>query len=416
MIENPMKMARRFGVTTSIVILSQGISAFTLFLLPLLGLGVSDVYAFAIQIALGPYNGLIMGVMYLLVIGRPHFSSWVQMRVIAALFSLLLTLGALYYVYASGHHYKLPREIVMIITSACGCGGIGLAISSIRGVREACAGRPSLLAGITIVPNVAMGATTLLVVLLARHSVLGAAAPAIAGMLANFAMAIWAMVAPTPCESADLRPTAESEHSANLFMQALGLVLGVVSSTIFPIGFVAAVSKLSTGSATVLFLVSRIGSAIIGILINSVLLVQHNWKSQSQRLGSFSFRMAVVAIVAATAGAFAHFGHAPLAVGYALVLVAWLSSLSATPVVSREVNRRRLGSVIALKSTLDVLISAIALAWLYQHPSITGYFGIYMLSQGVTCLVFAFRMREYRLAAASAVLVPMAAMLLALGW
>lgn len=406
----------RFGATTALVLLSQGISAFSLFLLPLLGLKVSDIYAIAMQIGTGPLNGLVMGVIYLLAIGRPNFAAWRASRMLILIFTVILTVIAFLLFRDRAETYALSLFEIIEITVAFGIGGFALALAGLRGVQLACMGRPWLLAGITILPNLGMALTTATIVTFAKHSVAAPVLPAASWMVINVLVCIGVLLHPLP----PMEPAASGidgeEALRNKGLHAIGLLIGVVTSTVLPIGFVSAVAAISTGAATALFLASRIGSALIGVLINSILLVQHNWSGTTKSVGRYSSRMMTLAFVFGCLAVLLHFFGIADPVSYALVVVAWLGFLSAAPVVLRAANVCRLGSVILVKSGVDVIVTSIALFVLFRIPTVTGYFAIYMLSQCVTCLICGRALGDRLLAWVSGSSLALAVLLLFGGW
>jgi len=411
-------LARKFGPTTSIVVASQAVSAISLFALPILGLGLSDAYSIAIQVGIGPLNGLVIGVIYLLAIGRPNFSKWKEANFAVAGFSCLLTTIALIMLVARADHYRLPPWQIASITIFFGIGGIGLALLGIRGVRAACQGRPLLLAGCNIPSNAAISAVTLLIASVRPHGAFVSVAPAAAWMFVNVIFGLWAVLAPFPDTGSDLgRPSLDiGDSSSNKTSHAIGLIFGVITSTVFPMAFVSAVNHLKLVSASILFLASRIGNALIGVLINSVLLVRHNWNRESHRIGNFSsYVMALALITGISALLIARIGH-PIFVSYPFILISWLASLSATPIVSREANSRRLGTAILLKSTVDFFSTGAFLAILFRSPTVSGFFGIYIVSQCITCAIYGRALGDNRLVALSVTMLGIAASFLLFGW
>lgn len=406
----------RFGAATILVLLSQGISAFSLFLLPLLGLKVSDIYALALQIGTGPFNGLVMGVIYLLAIGRPNFAAWHASRMLILVFTVILTIIAFLLFRHRAETYGLSLFEIIEITVAFGIGGFALALAGLRGVQLACMGRPWLLAGITILPNLGMALTTAMIVTFAKHSAAAPVLPAASWMAINVLVCVGALLHPLPQIDPGTRGIDGEDAPRNKGLHAIGLLIGVVTSTVLPLGFVSAVAALSTGAATALFLASRIGSALIGVLINSVLLVQHNWSGTTKSIGRYSSRMMTFAFACGCLAVLLHMVGVANLISYALVVVAWLGFLSAAPVVLRAANVRRLGSVILMKSGVDVIITSIALLVLFRLPTVTGYFAIYMLSQCVTCLICGRALGDRLLAWTSGGSLALAALLLFGGW
>lgn len=408
----------RFGSTTMLIIASQGLSSVSLFLLPLLGLSVSDLYATSIQVGTGSYNGLIMGVIYLIALGRPGFDKWTLSAVSAFFFALILAAGTCIVMLHAAQFRSLSPSAFFTILACFGIGGGFLAMVAVEGVRQACHARPWLLAGVTIPANAAMALTIVGMVTFAKDSPTAAILPAIVWMLGNIicyvSVARFLSSRPLPDGPAVRMP---AETRINVLTHFGGLALGVLVSTVYPIGFVAAASQIREGAATALFLVSRVGSALVGVFLNSVLLAAHNWSRQEQRISDFSYRAMLGAIACAIVALLAH-GLAVTVeiVQYGIIVACWLLCLAATPILLREVNSRRMGSSIAVKSGVDAVISGAGLYIFFRDPTVTGYFSLYSTSQCLTCLICAIALGEKRLAVASSIMAGLSALMLLDGW
>lgn len=407
----------RFGSTTMLIIASQGLSSVSLFLLPLLGLSVSDLYATSIQAGTGSYNGLIMGVIYLIALGRPGFDKWKVSALTAFLFAIALAIGTCAVMLHAAKYNTLSTTEFYAILGAFGIGGGFLALAAIEGVRQACHARPWLLAGVTIPANATMALTIVSLVAFAKNSPIAAILPALVWMLTNIGFFIFVsmLLSRQPLSVPDVQPPAETRR--NVLMHLGGLTLGVLVSTVYPIGFVAAASQIREGAATVLFIVSRIGSAVIGIFLNSVLLTAHNWGRHERSIHPFPYYAMLGAIACALVAVTAH--QSSLVTGlvqYVIVVASWLLCLAATPILLREVNARRMGASIAVKSLVDAAISGAGLYFLFRVPTVTGYFSLYSTSQCLTCLICAIALKERRLAAASGIMAGLSALLLLAGW
>ncbi|WP_404480179.1 hypothetical protein [Novosphingobium sp. BL-52-GroH] len=409
------KLVLRFGPTTAVLLLSQAVSALSLFMLPLLGLRVSDVYAIAVQTGTGPYNGLVLGVIYLMVIGRPNFDRWKLVYFAVVAFAIVLTAYSLVSALKRSADHALPMGQTAWIVLLFGGGSIALGIASVRGVRQACLGRPWLLAGVTMGPNLGMALTTGALHFGFAGLAFAPVLPAAAWSLVAFVIAVVFVALPLPVNNAAQNKHAP-EPARNKFLHALGLVVGLVTSTILPIGFVTAAGNLSAGSATVLFLANRIGSAIVGVFVNAVLMVRINWEDTERLYGRYSFAFPLISNLMVLAAALWNHLGGQQTISYAIVALAWLSLTSSTPIVLREANVRRLGSVIMTKALIDLAVSSLALLYFQRWPSATGYFGAAMISQSITCIVCGWAFHDRRLVGVSLPGLALAILLLIRGW
>lgn len=405
----------RFGPTSAVLLLSQAISAFSLFLLPMLGLNVSDVYSVGVQTGVGPYNGLVLGVIYLLVLGRPNFSRWQLVNASVVGFAALLTAYSAFSALHRVEKHALDPTLIGTIVVTFGCGGAALGLASVSGVRQACLGRPWLLAGVTMVPNIAMGLAAVLTRFLTPHAALAPVFPAVAWASMAVLVAIVFALLPLPALRQDsTRPAVETNR--NKALHIFGLLVGMMTSTVLPIGFVTAAGKLNPGAATVLFLTNRIGAAIVGVLVNAVLMVSINWEETDRSAMRHSVRFPALSLGLAIGSTLLHMAGGAIMATYAGIGLAWLSLTCSTPIILREVNVRRMGSVIMLKSVVDLAISFVALLYFQKQPSFTGYFGALMISQCVTSLVCGTALRQKALIFVSCVNLAVATALLCWGW
>lgn len=380
----------RFAPTMSVLMLSQVISAGSLFLLPILGLGVSDLYSVGIQLGTGPYNGLVMGVVYLILIGRPSFKNWKWVNISVIAFTL--SLGA----YTLFSHPDVVRSTTagIIFTLFC-VGGIFLGFSGVRAVRHACLGNPTYLAGLTILPNLGMGAATGLTGIFLKSSLAGPFMPAIAWTLCA-ACTFWAMMrVRLPITSADASVLAvDDEVLSNKLIHVAGLGVGLVTSTFLPIGFISAASSIGSGASTLLFISSRVGSAIIGVVVNAVLMVNVNWKSSNGFSHVKPLMFIAASIFFAFGAIFLKFVFVKFEFySYAAVACSWLLSAMSSPFLLRQVNAGRMGLTILVKSVLDAALSLAILLNYEKEPTLSGYFGALMMSQYLTCFICSVSLR-----------------------
>lgn len=388
---NIRDVLRRFGPTTGTLLLSQAISAVSLFLLPLLGSSVSDIYAIGFQTGVGPFNGLVMGVIYLVALGRPDFSAWRQAVVSVIIFSTLVTSYSVVNVlrFTTNYDYSTVSRVSIIVIFGVGSGALGGA--GVFGVRHACLGRAWVLAGIMIPSNLSMlFATTAVYLLPDNYEVLlflpalawSASACLVAALLSRYAL-------PTATLGSEMR-SDETRRNRNLHLS--GLIIGLISSTIVPVGLVAATNQLASGTTTMLFLANRIGNAIVGVFVNAILMVKVNWKNTTRKKSRYYYMGPLVAaLIVACSFALREFGAVA---SYGAVVVGWLIVTSSTPVILREANVNRFGMTILSKSGLDMLASVCVLFYFARNPSATGFFGATMLSQYITNIVCGWSFRD----------------------
>lgn len=403
-------VAAKLRIVMVATMTSQLFAAAGLAATPLLGLHVSDVYALGVQIGNAAFSGIVVGVLYLIAIGRPWFNKWGRWSLIAAAFSL--GLPAIVWV-ASEVTRDLAgseRDLLIRLLVTFGLGGAVLSLAGVIGVREACLGRPVPLASLTILPNfmLLVGVVTMAAFSQDASPSLPAVCWAIGCVLAYVAALRLRREGP-PIEAGwDGREDNEGLHS-------VALAGGVVTSSVLPPLYLTSVSDLRDGAATALFLIVKIGSSIVGLTVNSALLVRYNWTSPRSLSGRFSAQLNLVASVLFVAGLMSH-SLDLVKPSYALVVLGWLLTLIAAPLVMREVNARRLSGNVLTKTVVDLIVSVGVLLALFSNPSFTGFLAAFVMSQGVTTGIGGFGLQHRWLSLSSVPVVAAAAMLLLAGW
>ncbi|MET0734195.1 MAG: hypothetical protein ABWY55_00915, partial [Microbacterium sp.] len=179
--------------------------------------------------------------------------------------------------------------------------------------------------------------------------------------------------------------------------------------------FIAALSALPTGTTTVLFLVSRIGTSIVGLLVNSVLAVRFNWNSDVSSTARPASWFTVLGVVAAGASIAIH-ATGDTSVSYVFVAIAWVFSLIAAPLVIREMHARRMVLATSIKTGADLALVLTLGTWFIHTPSVSGFFGIYIAQQAVSLLCAGFALRRPFLAVVSAAMLVAGVALVLLAW
>jgi hypothetical protein len=409
------QLLRRYGPIAFATLASQGISVLNLGLLAFLGLGVADVYAVAIQAGSGSYAGLVIGVVYLLAVGRPNFAYWTHFALASAAFSLLIGLIAFAVSANLGGDDTVSIWQRGIVFAAFGVGGSFLAAAGVRAVRAACYGRPLYMATVVVAPNLAMIAATSAVLLLARDSDHAIVMPALFWALGSAAQYGYLYTRKLE-RPADIVDKIEPESALNGTVHAIALLLGVITSAILPTFYLAATTQLASGATTLLFLIARVGNALISIGVNSILMVRYNWRNQTHSGGRVSSFLFAVCVVMGTAAFVMHYFAGLNLAATVVYQLAWFAALAAAPLVMREVNARRLSYYVLAKTAVDLTISSVVAYLLTQTPSATGFFAAYAISQCTTGFVCALALKDRLLAATSLAAFAVSCVVLLTGW
>lgn len=359
--------------------LSQAMNALSIAALPfVLSPRWADAFALGLQVGTAALGGVVLGVVYNIALGRPGFDRWKTSGALAAVFSLLL--GALVVVIAvtRGSSFVSLGTAAFIPLVAFSIGGAALAIGGTGGVRSAVHGRAVGLTTINIAPAAFFLASLFFVHALSWEPFV----PAL----------IWAAAAIVQIPIFWRRapdwtvPEESGEQKGGVSTHGAALVVGVVASTVVPTLLITALSQLPAGSTSIAFLVTRIGTSVIGIGVNSILLVRYNWSSGSRNI-EHMLRLIVLTASSVTIVALAFAVAQQALVTLVLVAAGWIISLVGSALVLREVNARRMGKTIAAKVAIDVSVSLIGCLVLFEHPSVLGYLALLVLSQAITATV-----------------------------
>jgi hypothetical protein len=305
------------------------------------------------------------------------------------------------------------RREGLVILLAFGVGGAALAASGVVAVRSACLGRPRMLAGITIAPNAGMLLAVLSMALIKGHVAPAVVhlAPALTWAVASLVLLLVVLRAASDDAVVPARPTALP--SAQLQATALGI--GVITSSVLPTFYVAAVAGLAAGTAYSLILISKIGSSLVSIGVNSVLVVEYNWVDERRMSTRLPARFAVAGLVSAAVSMGLRELGEPAA-AYVFAALTWLSLMVPSAMVVREVNKQRLSRVLTAKVGIDLMAAVTAAVWLTLHPSVTGYFGAFIASAAVTICIGGRGLRSARLQNLGLGALVVAAAFLVVGW
>lgn len=382
---------------------SQASSAAGLLLLRLSGARTSDVYAIALPVGSAGLVGVVLGVLYGYVLGRPQFVHWNVAKLAAAIFTVLGAVAV-----SSAVQRALGDAVtVNFLVAIMAVGGIGLASAGVEAVRLACLGKASLLAAVAVPTNLALlvGAIALLAV--PRTPVL---LPALLWAATGAAQSFdhWRRgrrVSP----DAEMLAVQGSESRANMVLHIAALLVGAVTTAIFPSFYSSAIAQLQAGTSGTLYILNRIGTSAVALGVNSLLMVRFNWRSIGVSLHRPVTLLTAGAVLVGVVGLPLPDGGLLISTGVVFVLL-----ICAAPLMLRELNLRRRGGVLLAKAVIDVAISVGSIAILFACPSASGYFAAYSLSQAVTITVAAIANRHTLLSVTSglAILVSLSELLL----
>lgn len=344
-----------------------------------------DVIALGLQVGTASLATLVTSVVYLLAVGRPSFQAWRSSAFTVAGFSFAL--GGMAVLLLPETQTSVEGVAVPLLFSA---GGGVLAAAGVYAVRLACEGRPAYLAALTVGPNLLA-----LACLLPTRVAFGEA-PAVLPGVGWFAGCVVAFVVvmrtthSTPQAPSDTE--AYVEAPGNWRLHLIGNSGSALVGAILPIVYVSAMTSLDPGVAAVTFAITRIGTSIVSLGVNSILMVRVNWKNevpQTGRLVTVAFALSAV-----LAGACLFFDSSgDVALG--LLVVAWVIAIVATPFVTRVAHAQRLGTAFAVKFAAELLVQVPATFVLWSMPSSVGYFAVNLSISAIAVSVIGYFNRSH---------------------
>lgn len=403
---------RKFGPVLSATATSQVVSAVSLILLPvILSRTVSDIYSIGVQVGTAGLTGLVLGVVYNLVVGRPAFQHWVQAAILVSVGTPVLAAGTIaYLVFLGTVVWSGDSAGALLILALFGLGGAFLSFGATFAVRAALLGRPRGLVMVTALPNLALIAGLIVCWLAPTVSFL---LPAASWAATSAVQSLFAFRAHRRAVRTSLNAAPDGVQS-NMRRHLGALLAGALIATVFPSLYLASMTTLEPGIATAVFLVGRLGTAAIGLLVNSVLIVQYSWDAERRSPTRLLRWMLWVSVIAGLSG-FTLSSSASL-LSYLLIVSMLFSLLVASSISLREMNAQLAVNAVAVKVSIDFAVSSALLMVFVFQPSVSGYFGLFAASQAVTCLVAAVHAGKRSLAALAALALVSPALAVAVGW
>lgn len=404
-----MRLAK--GSTSSVTlvnVLSQVLSAVSVFTLPILGANVADVYAVATQVGMFGFSGVAVGIVYNVAVGRVGFRHWDRWGRLAAASVPLAALVVAALLLRSG----TPQRVGVVLWALVYClvilGGSLIAAAGVLGVRLALLQEPLYFAGITVLPNlgVALGVSIGLIlrnVNALAFAVTTTALPALLwfiGSMVSFYVVRQRFRLRRDTPARVIAHPGQSKSSMTSHIAVLSA--GIVGSSLIPSAALGAVGFIGSGASYALSLVLKIGNTFVSVFVNSMLLVRYNWVSAKQ----FDSR-APTAIGWVGAG-LALFGSILLAesmnlevlsfglvVGCCLAAVGWITVLSSGSMFIRELNARGAVPMLALRVVIELAVSLLALVALVQTPSIGKFLAVMLASPCATLVASGICLRRW---------------------
>jgi len=373
---------RKLTGVIGLTFLSQIIAFTATLLIQHLGSHFSDTYALANQVGMVSFGGFILGVLYNLAIGRAKFNAWMRWATIAGLITVIATVIELFFVaqkQSAGDWGIAGTDLTSI--ALFGAGGSILCYAGAVGVKRACEGLPSLFSGATILPNFGY-----LVGILFAICVPAPIAPAIGWLIGCIVTAAIAKLSFRKHEKGPSKKVSDLDKH-QLKFHTLGLVLGVISSSFMPLFFSNALLQLAPGTVYWATLFCRIATAAVSLFVNSVLLVKYRWGQNSEQNLDIPLTLGAVVLLANSSALAINFALKPNIAGIIFVGIGFLLSLVASAITIRELNSRRLGKLIFAKTSVEILLTLIALVFLSRKPTFEGYLAAFGVSQAFTMLI-----------------------------
>jgi hypothetical protein len=381
---------------------SQVLAAANLGLVWFLGPAAADAYTIGIQVSTFSYAGFVLGVVYLVALGRPSFNNFFGFKVAAG---CLAGIAAIFGILAMLRNPAKFDEADYLTLLLFGIGGAFLAIKTVSLVGRACSGEPQLLTRITILPNVMLATGFLALFGISRFSDGHSYIPALLWLLGSvivFQKRYQNKSASKNFPSETLPVSRLDPHSH--LSQTLLLSLGVITSNVLPFVYIFALTGLEDGTMALSFLLLRVVSSGVYLMSHTFLATNLNWKDGLRLPPTFEIWGSGL-VLALSLSSLVLANSADSLAGVLLALVALGVSLFFSTAYLREVNRLRLQVVLGSKVFLDLAISAGCALILVINPSTLGLIVVVLISQCVTIAVCGFGLRKFFVSLANMVVV-----------
>lgn len=410
------RLLQIYGRAATLSLLSQGLSALAIIQIALKDTSLSDHYAQGLVTGTASFNGLVIGIFYLIAVGRPDFKEWDKAKYLVLTGSIVITIISIALDGQARSQDVSNATNEFWVTLIFGVGGGFLAMAGVEGVRAACLGIPRPLITVALWANAALAGAALLLLVISQTDTPLDLLPALAWSAANIANWFQISKASKTLHYEQLTATTTGAPKGSR-LQILGLVIGGGVSAVSPLAYLRAVGQIGGGSASAIFLISRVGAAFINTTINAALTAKYNWSKKHENIGIIPSLCVLLSSIAGLAALISHHQYrVDTHVSYGFVLAAWLFSSIGPPFLVREVNHRALGGTVFLKSFADAICTTLMVLFLFVHPSIAGFFAATSFSQSLSCFINSLSMRQYTVASSSffALCVFLAALLF--GW
>jgi hypothetical protein len=343
-----------------------------------LGPAGADLYTVGIQVGNLSFTGFVIGVVYLVVVGRPNFKHWRLSGLASIVLSLLGSVAGLVVVEVGTSNHK---QADLLAVSFFGIGGAALAYKGVSYVREACLGNPNKLAGATLIPNVALLLGLVGVAVFRPTAEWSIILPAMLWMLGSFVLLF------------DNKPLVDVLFNSCVVHENTGqsahfviLLVGLITSSFMPFIYMHILSGEPDGTIGLGFLLIRIVSSATYLVSSSLLLVRFNWRTNRNSEGKHEaqavFLITALEIICLS---FAALNLQLVAAGAAIMALA--IGLFTSSTLLRELNFARKGKALLVKVILDLLVSSVAAYALFVNPSVLGLFTVYLVSQIITIMI-----------------------------
>lgn len=403
----------KFGPVLLATLLSQTIAAVSILLLPtVFSASQADSYALGIQTGTAGLSSIVIGITYNVAIGRPEFQSWGKAALLATVFGPALAILTWFLSTVFLHKSISTVSSAVPVLVLFGVGGGGLALGATFAVRSACLGSPVPLALTTVGPNLGLLIGMLLWKLI-RADVSELLPALIWCFVAWVQVPIFIARSRSPREERKREPAEVGSHVRG---HVGVLAVGVVTGAVLPNVYVAAMTQIAAGLAAIVFLVGRIGTSVVGIGVNSILLASYSWRSRPSGSKSILEGIVSVSAISGALGSILRCFGVPDLVAYAFLVAMWLLLLIASALALREINARKEVRTLGVKTLFDVLVSLPLAAFFVANPSISGFFGVYSVSQVITLLAASRSLKSKRLMYAGAVSMVPALLAVLVGW
>lgn len=322
---------------------------------------------------------LVMGTLQPYALSQPNYAGWRRWGLVGVVTNTVIVVLVAGYL----NFLDYSTNEVWVTAALIACSGAVAVVNGVASVRRALAGAPALLAGLTVIPNVA--------------ATLGVAVPSgyrvelmCAGLLVgNLVVLGWLQRrdSQTP-----LRAVAEVDRGAPPRRDIAGLLAASSVGALGPFGLQAATAAFPAGQATLIGVVSRLAAGVVGIGVTAYTYSVTDWERRDQQpLHRLSMVATIASAFAALAAALTVFMDASTLAQASVAGILWTCAAASQASVQRVLGLKGRYRVFRLLGAATLVLYPLGtLTLIFVAPNAAAYFAVLALIAALANAAFCF--------------------------